>query len=133
MRCQELGEEVVNLIDEKKRLEQLSLLFYLRALSEDNATSQNQDCRTVGLLSRHLIAHFQERVAASQLTRLLYLRGSKDYRAALVEIAEVEQMLRSTAVASRFGLPEDARALARCVRSSKSFKKLKERRRSHVF
>lgn len=99
-KCPELGEEVVNLIGEKKRLEQLSLLLYLRALSEDNAT-----------------CHGQERLAASQLTRLLYLRRSKDYRAALVEIAEVEQMLRnlSSAVASRFGLPNEGRALARCA------------------
>ena len=136
----------------------------------------------------------QVRLAASQLTRLLYLRGSKDcrdrrsiqplrrastkqqkfqfgpqdFRAAMVEIAEaqlaflsilfntgdplsthepqplllpalitsnsscelstvsrscglapckVEQILRnlSTAVASKFGLPDEGRALARCV------------------
>lgn len=99
IKCPELGEEVVNLIDEKKRLEQLSLLFYLRALSEDSAT-----------------CHSQERLAASQLARLLYLRGSKDYRAALVEIAEAEQILRNlSSVASRFGLPDEGRALARCV------------------
>ncbi|CAJ1338953.1 unnamed protein product [Effrenium voratum] len=98
--CPELGEEVVNLIDEKKRLEQLALMLYLRALSEDNTTD-----------------HGQVRLAASQLTRLLYLLGSKDYRAALVEIAEVEQMLRnlSAALASRFGLPDEGRALARCA------------------
>ena len=59
----------------------------------------------------------------------------QDYRAALVEIAEagqarlsawaafdgeqVEQMLRnlSAALASRFGLPDEGRALARCART----------------
>ncbi|CAE6924315.1 RIOK1 [Symbiodinium natans] len=98
--CPELGEEVVNLIDEKKRLEQLALLLYLRALAEDSAAH-----------------HGQVQLAASQLTRLLYLRCSKDFRAAMVEIAEVEQILRnlSTAVASRFGLPDEGRALARCA------------------
>ncbi|CAE7509656.1 relA [Symbiodinium microadriaticum] len=98
--CPELGEEVVNLIDEKKRLEQLALLLYLRALSEDSTTH-----------------HGQVQLAASQLSRLLYLRCSKDFRAAMVEIAEVEQILRnlSAAVASRFGLPDEGRALARCA------------------
>ncbi|CAE8636405.1 unnamed protein product [Polarella glacialis] len=103
--CVELGEEVVCVINEKKRLEQLALLFYLRALSEDPSESRKgQD---------------QEALAATQLTRLLYLRSSQDFRGALVEIAEVESMLRSfsTAIASTgsLDLPPECRALARCA------------------
>ncbi|CAK0880873.1 unnamed protein product, partial [Prorocentrum cordatum] len=98
-KCRALGAEVVSVIEEKKRLEQLALLLFLRAFA------QRED-------------HAEAWPAASQFLRTLYLKRSEDFRGVLVEIAEVEQMLRDMllrARSSEFEVPLEGRALARCV------------------
>lgn len=100
--CDAFGEDVVAVIGEKKRLEQLSLLFYLRALGMDWRES----------------LEIPELPAAVQLTRLLYLHRAWDFRAALMEIVEMDQMLRDMSVkswVSDFDTGAESRALARCA------------------
>eukprot|EP00434_Breviolum_minutum_P004954 symbB.v1.2.004370.t1/scaffold240.1/size264318/26 len=112
LQCAELGEEVVNLIGEKKRLEQLALLLYLRRKTLNSAikTAGRVDL-TVELPAGQCYLPWSGAACGFSAD------STPDYRAALVEIAEVEQMLRnlSSAVASRFGLPDEGRALARCA------------------
>eukprot|EP00929_Paragymnodinium_shiwhaense_P084313 TRINITY_DN45071_c0_g1_i1.p1 TRINITY_DN45071_c0_g1~~TRINITY_DN45071_c0_g1_i1.p1 ORF type:complete len:1866 (+),score=335.88 TRINITY_DN45071_c0_g1_i1:715-5598(+) len=106
--CAVLGEEVVVIIEEKKRIEQLGLLLYLGALSEGATRARPGPGNNN---TKH--------AAAAQVLRMLYLHGSQDFRGALLDIAEVNQMLWDESQRARacgnLELPAEGRALARCA------------------